>query len=261
MSFRWLSLDVREAVAYMALCRPEAENVVDPELAAEVQDACVQLAADERARAIVIMGQGAHFSAGPFPPPGLLEEATGLSALQDWLARWRAAAAIAAIEKPVVAAINGPAIGQGLELVLACDFRLAAPEARFALPHLAHGLLPWDGGTQRLPRIVGPAWAADLLLTGRQIDAQEALRIGLVHQMVPGAMLLGIAGELARRLASFGPIALRYTKEAVLKGMDLPLEQGLRLEADLNIILQSTRDRAEGIRSFLEKRRPEFRGE
>jgi enoyl-CoA hydratase/carnithine racemase len=170
------------------------------------------------------------------------------------------AQAVASVDRPVIAAINGEAIGPGLELALSCDLRIASDEARFGLPQLSQGFIPWDGGSQRLPRIVGRARALELLLTSRTIDAVEALRIGLVNKVVPAKALLPESQALARQLAAKGPIALRYAKEAVNKGLDLTLEQGLRLEADLYFLLHTTADRIEGVRAFLEKRPPRFRG-
>ena len=161
----------------------------------------------------------------------------------------------------MAALLNGDAIDHGLELALACDLRLAADNARFGMTQVTRGSMPWDGGTQRLPRIVGRAWAADLLLTGRLVDAQEALDIGLVHEVHPSERLPERGEQLARSLAALAPIASRYAKESVLKGMDMTLDQGMRLEMDLNLILQTTLDRAEGIASFLERREPTFRGE
>ncbi|MDP2952803.1 MAG: enoyl-CoA hydratase-related protein, partial [Chloroflexota bacterium] len=144
---------------------------------------------------------------------------------------------------------------------LACDIRLAASGARLGLPHADFGLMPRDGGSQRLPRIVGRAKALEMLLTGAAIDADEAYRIGLVSRVVPPEQLLSDAEALARSIAEKGPIALRYVKEAVNKGLDLTMSQGLRLEADLYFLLQTTHDRTEGIRAFREKRPPQFKGE
>ena len=173
----------------------------------------------------------------------------------------RVASTVAALESPVIAAINGPAIGQGLELALACDLRIAAEGARLAMPQVPAGVLPWDGGTQRLPRIVGRGRAMEMLMTGREVDAWEALAMGLVHQVVPQGELAGRVQAVAESIAAAAPVAIRYTKEAVLRGVDMDIEAGLRLEADLNILLQSTADRAEGARSFLERRVPRFRGQ
>ena len=167
---------------------------------------------------------------------------------------------MAGIPIPVIAAINGDAMDQGLEMALACDLRVAVEDAGLGITDLSRGVVPWDGGTQRLPRLVGRGMAMEMLLTGRVLDAREALKVGLVHHVVPCEQLDGAVGKLAATLAGKAPIALRYAKEAVMKGMDGPMEQGMRLEADLSILLQRTADRAEGIASFLEKRCPRFAG-
>ena len=157
---------------------------------------------------------------------------------------------------PVLVALNGDATGSGLELALAGDLRVCVPSAKFSFPGLERGAMPKDGGTQRLPRLVGPAWAKDMLLTGRSVDANEALSIGLVNRVSED--ITETVAELSAQITGGSPIGVRYAKEAVGKGIDLTLEQGLRLEADLNVILQSTSDRSEGLRSFLEKRPPKF---
>jgi len=159
---------------------------------------------------------------------------------------------------PVLVALNGDATGSGLELALAGDLRVCVPSAKFSFPGLERGAMPKDGGTQRLPRLVGPAWAKDMLLTGRSVDANEALSIGLVNRVSED--ITETIAELSAQITGGSPIGVRYAKEAVGKGIDLTLEQGLRLEADLNVILQSTSDRAEGLKSFLEKRPPKFIG-
>jgi enoyl-CoA hydratase/carnithine racemase len=168
--------------------------------------------------------------------------------------------AIADIEQPVIAAINGDALDIGLEIVLSCDIRIASAKARFVMPQVAEGFVPSEGGTQRLPRIIGRGKALELLLTGITITASEALEMGLVSRIVPPGALAGEVTKLAETIAAKGPIALRYLKEAVLKGMDMTLEQGLKLEADLYFLLHTTSDRTEGITSFLEKRTPKYKG-
>ena len=157
---------------------------------------------------------------------------------------------------PVLVALNGDATGSGLELALAGDLRVCVPSAKFSFPGLERGAMPKDGGTQRLPRLVGPAWAKDMLLAGRSVDANEALSIGLVNRVSED--ITETIAELSAQITGGSPIGVRYAKEAVGKGIDLTLEQGLRLEADLNVILQSTSDRSEGLKSFLEKRPPKF---
>jgi enoyl-CoA hydratase len=167
---------------------------------------------------------------------------------------------IADLDRPVITGIEGDAIGLGLELALACDIRIAANTAQFGFPHIKEGLIPWDGGTQRLARVVGKAKAMEMILTGELMDADEARRIGLVSKVVPHDAVITTAMDMAREMASKGPVALRYAKEAIKKGMDVTLEQGLRLEADLYFLLHTTKDRTEGITAFREKRTPEFEG-
>ena len=211
-------------------------------------------------RAVIVRSAGTDFGAGwsaaalaePEGVPGLPPLAAGIEAL-------------AAIPQPVIAAIAGRAYSAGLEVALACDVRIAADSASFAMPDTAAGSVPRGGGTQRLPRAVGRAQALRLLLSGEIIDAAEARRIGLVSRVVPSHGPVGdldaLALSLARAIASRGPIATRLAKEAVHRGAEMTLEQALRYETDLTVILQSTADRAEGIRAFQEKREPLFRGE
>lgn len=168
---------------------------------------------------------------------------------------------ISRLDVPVLAAIHGDAIGQGLELALACDLRIASEDSRFGLTQVRAGSVPWDGGTQRLSRLVGKARAIEMILTGEVIDAGEAARIGLVSRIVPGGEVMTTVMGLAREMASRAPIAVKYAKETICKGMDMTLEQGLRLEADLYFLLHTTRDRTEGIQAFRNKRTPQFRGE
>lgn len=168
--------------------------------------------------------------------------------------------ALAALPQPTVAAIEGRAHSAGLELALACDIRVCAEGATFAMPETGLGMVPMGGGTQRLPRAVGRAHGLRLLLTGEQVDAAEALRIGLVSRVVPAGEAASAAAAIASAIATKGPIATRYAKEAVARGMDAPLQQGLRAELDMTVILQSTADRAEGVQAFVERREPHFEG-
>ena len=170
------------------------------------------------------------------------------------------AAPIAKLDIPVIISINGYAIGQALELALAADIRIASETSHFGLHYINAGMIPWDGGTQRLSRLVGGAKALELILTGEIINAQEAHRIGLVNQVIYAKDLMPVVIDMAHKMASKGPIALRYAKEAIHKGMELTLEQGMRLEADLYFLLHTTRDRTEGISTFQEKRPPRFEG-
>jgi enoyl-CoA hydratase/carnithine racemase len=167
---------------------------------------------------------------------------------------------IAGLDRPTVAAINGGAFGHGLELAMACDMRIVSSSSRFGLPHIREGLIPQDGGTQRLPRLVGKGKALEMILTGESIDAGEALRIGLVNIVQPPEDVMKKALELARDMSSKAPISMRFVREAIYKGMDLTLDQGLRMEGDLYLLLHSTQDRVHGIESFKKKQKPSFQG-
>ena len=231
---------------------------MDRRLAAELRSVLECLAADDNLRLAVLTAAGPVFSTGRDEAP------SGASAAETaaWTKGMRVASALAELPVPVIVALNGDATDHGLELALAGDLRLAVAGAKFGFSMLSPGTFPWDGATQRLPRLVGPAWARDLLLTGRILDADEALAIGLVNRVADDQdQLCAMTNALAGSVCAGGPVAARYAKEAIRKGTDLTLEQGLRLEADLNIILQSTADRVEGINSFLERRSPEFKGE
>ena len=244
---RTVTLAIEEHVATVTLDRPASGNSVNELMASELRETCESVDADPDVRVVLLTGRGDAFCLGT-DGPGPVDDL-------------RAAAAVAAVRKPVIAVLNGDAVDQGLEIALACDIRVASTCARLGLTHLARGAIPWDGGTQRLPRLVGIGRAMDMLLTSRLLDAGEALEAGLVNELAEAADLRTRARALAGTVAGQGPIAARYLKEALLKGADMTLEQGLRLEADLNIILQSTADRAEGIRSFLERRSPLYRNE
>jgi enoyl-CoA hydratase/carnithine racemase len=161
---------------------------------------------------------------------------------------------------PVVTSLQGNIVSAGLELALCADIRIAADDARFSLPELSQGLLPLSSGSQRLTRIAGRSVASSMLLLGEELDATAALRCGLVSRVVPAKDLAREAEALAARVAERGPVALRYAKEAVHQGIEMSLDQGLRLELDLSIVLQTTADRAEGVKAFLEKRKPNFEG-
>ena len=224
-----------------------AEGRPGPGLAADLDAICDELNYDTQIRAAVITGSGPAFC-------------RDIAANRRAQAGFSLATPVASLNCPVIAAINGDAAGIGLELALACDIRIAAKTARFSFPGIERGLIPSDGATQRLPRLVGRAKAMELMLTGEAITAAGALRIGLVSRVVPSKELLNTALEMGREMAGKAAMALRYCKEAVYKGLDMTLAQGLQLEGDLYFLLHTTEDRTEGITAFKEKRRPKFKG-
>jgi len=250
-------------IGNITLNRPEAQNAITQQMTYELKDTCCQINQDTGVYVVIVTGAGETFCCG-----NELERARArgkvevpLPNLKDVIREYSVATSLASIKRPVVAAINGDALGQGLELALSCDIRLASQKAHFSLPQVSMGLIPMDGGTQRLPRLVGRSKAIELILSAETIDAEEALAIGLVNKVVAEEDLASHVEAVAKAIASKGPVALQYAKEAVNRGLDLTLNQGLRLEVDLYSLLQTTHDRQEGIKAFLEKRRPEFRGQ
>lgn len=245
MPYRTIKHIVKNHIANITLNRPKDGNAVNLEMAQELQEVCRAINGDNGIYVVTLTGSGDVFCAG-----GDVQKAGQLYP----------AAAVAAIDRPVIAAVNGDALGEGMEIALAADIRIASDKARFSLPQVAGGIIPADGGTQRLPRIVGRGKALELLMTADIIKAAAALEIGLVSRVVPPEALAAELQKLAETVAAKGPIALRYLKEAIIKGMDMTMEQGLRLEADLYFLLHTTADRTEGIKSYLEKRKPDYKG-
>ena len=256
MDYHTINYEKTDHLAIITLNRPDTGNAIDVQMAGELAQVCGSIKEDEDIRVIVVTAAGRDvFSNGT--DPSALDAGENRQAM---ITRLSTAAMLESIELPIIAAINGSALGQGLELVLACDFRFCSEQAQFGMPQVSRGEIPWDGGTQRLARIVGRGKAMEMILLGESLDATEALRIGLVNKVVPADELQNKTMDLARSIASKGPVALRYAKEAIYKGMDVTLEQGLRLEADLYYLLHTTNDRIEGIQAFQEKRSPKFEG-
>ncbi len=246
-TLRGLRVQVADRVAWLTLSRPHAGNRITPPLAQELCRVAADIEEDDTIVAVVVAAEGPSFC-------------LGVDAGSDWEGGIDWVDAIGQLTCPVIAAIQGDAVAEGLELALACDLRFASDRACFTMPQLYAGRLPSHGGTQRLPRTVGRTCALDLLLTGRRLTASEAERSGLVSRVVPHRRFASELRGAVRALAAKGPIALRYAKEAVLKGSDLTLDQGIRLEEDLYALLQTTADRREGVDAFVHKRTPAFRG-
>lgn len=259
MRYRRISCQVSEFRAAIRLPPSNGGCAIDEDTAAELRDCCHELLFEDSVRVVTITGFGDGFAIGRLQPPADVASAP-VQDRMDWIDRMGAAAAIAKLPMPTIAILNGDAVAHGLEVAMAADLRIAAETARLGIGNLLDCGFPYDGGTQRLPRLVGPGIARDMLFTGRTLSAQEALAAGLVNRVGPADELEHVAEQLAQQVASAAPVASRYAKEAVWASGDLSMTQGLRLEADLSVILHSTEDRAEGLRSFVEKRAPQFEG-
>ncbi len=258
---RYQTIECERTRFQAKLTLPDAgpDVTIDETVAEEIIDCCRELSLDDELRMVTITGGGDTFATGRERLPGELKDAD-LAARAAWFKRMGAADAVAGLPMPVLAILNGDATAHGLEIALAADLRIAADGARLGAGEPRRVGFPFDGMTQRLPRLAGPALARDMLLTGRTLSAAEALDFGLVNRVASRDALEETAAEIAGQIVAAAPIAARYAKEAVAAAGDLPLAQGLRLEADLSIILQSTDDRAEGLRSFAERRPPRFTG-
>ena len=236
----------------VAVVRLDAESFVEDcfaDTSYALSDFCAEISSKEDVCVFaILMNAKKSFTEGKI---GDAWESTGVPSPVD---------CISALQIPVIIGMDGYVLGEDLELALACDVRVAAPESYFGFPGIHKGYVPSQGGTQRLPRLVGKGMALEMILTGAVIDVNTSQRIGLVSRIAKGEKLNSEVMNMATEMSQKSPISLRYSKEAINKGMDLTLEQGIRLEADLYYLMHTTRDRSEGIRAFQEKRPPEFKG-
>jgi enoyl-CoA hydratase len=259
MSLTSLLYDVQDGVARVTINRPDKLNALNATVIAELADAVGHIEGDEAVRGVILTGAGSKaFAAGAD-----IAELVGQGPMQGKaraLAGQRMMRRLERCGKPVIAAVNGFALGGGCELAMACHLRVASDTAKFGQPEVKLGLGPGYGGTVRLPRLVGKGRALELLLTGASIDAQEAYRIGLVNRVVPADRLLAESEQLLGSILEQAPLAVRLVLEAVETGFDLTVDEALLLEANHFGLLSSTADMQEGTAAFLAKRKPDFRG-
>jgi enoyl-CoA hydratase len=247
-------------IATITLSRPDQLNALSPALLKELEAALDQADADNEVRVILITGKGNYFCTG-FDPKESTESSTASPFEPSWTDQGTGILSkLENLEKPVIAAINGPALGVGFELCLACDLRVASETAAFGFPEIELATMPGAGGTQRLPRLAGIAKAKEMLYFGKTINGQEAYNFGLINMVTPLDQLTDAAREMAKELASKSPVALKMVKQAINLGMDAHLSTGLELEKRLSKLLTCTNDAEEALRASAEKRKPKFTG-
>jgi enoyl-CoA hydratase/carnithine racemase len=259
MTYEAIRYDASDGVATVTLNRPEVHNAMNAAMRRDLWRCFEGLVTDDAVRVVIVTGAGDRaFSAGAdireFTAPQVP------TVFREQRRRVEFRSLIERCPQAIIAAIGGHCFGGGLELALACDIRIASADSRLGLTEVDLAIIPGGGGTQRLPRLIGRGKALEMILTAARIDAAEAARIGIVERVVPAGEALKAARELAATLAAKAPVALRYAKEAVVKGLELPLTDGLRLENDLATLLRTTEDRVEGAKAFLEKRKPRWQG-
>lgn len=257
-SYKTIRLDKKEGVGYLTLNRPEVRNAFNQEMIDELGDALRHIEKEEEIRVLIITGAGKAFQAGAD-----IAELSVMAPME--ILRWnegivRINAALEKLRQPVIAAINGAAMGGGLELAISCTLRIIAESAKMAIPEVKLGIIPGTGGTQRLPRLIGKGRAAELLLTGEIINAQDAYHMGLVNKVAPDNKVVEAAEEMAHRIMSNAPIAVEMAKDALEIGKDLPLEHAVQYSQKNCVTCFSTEDMKEGMTAFLEKRKANFKG-
>jgi enoyl-CoA hydratase len=260
--------EVKDKIAWIILNRPESMNAVNREMQQDFIRFCQEANDDKDVQVVIFRGNGEKaFSVGgdlKDRARGALD-VTGVSPLESRQARFAPgvhtpAQAIAAVRKPTIQLAHGYTVGTGLLMGLACDIRIAAENAKLGLSEVRRGFMPASGGTQRMARLVGIAKALEICMSGELVDAREAYRIGLVNRLVPYEELIPAGEQMANSFIKSAPLAVRYIKEAIYKGSELSLEQGLRLESDLAAMVLTTEDSKEGPRAFVEKRAPVWKG-
>jgi len=256
MPYQTIQVSTEDTIAVITLHRPDVLNALNQVMMSELAEALEACDRDDAVRCVILTGSDRAFAAGADIHE--FRAMTPVQMLQQY--RFQQWERIRRFPKPLIAAVGGYCLGGGNELAMLCDIIIAAETARFGQPEINLGLMPGAGGTQRLPRAVGMRRAMELILTGRQLSAQQACEWGLVNKVVPAEVLLDEARALAREIAAKPPVAVRLAKEAILKSQDTPLDVGLDHERRLFYLLFSTEDTREGVDAFLNKRKAEFKG-
>lgn len=258
MAYETIIVEIEEGIATITLNRPEVLNALNNQVFIELGEAAEKLSADDSVRVVIITGGDKVFAAGADIKQMAL--ATAVDVSTSGRPSLKTYNLIENMHKPVIAAIAGYALGGGCELTLAADVRIAADNAQFGLPEIKLGILPGGGGTQRLPRLIGAGKAKELIFSGDFISAEEALRVGLVNKVVPADQLLTEAKKMAKKFAAKGAVALYLAKTCVNEGLRMDLEMGLQYEHKCFSLLFATEDQKEGMKAFIEKRKPNFQG-
>lgn len=257
MTYTKLIIEKKEKVCIVSINNPQTLNALNSAVLEELDRAFSEIAADDGISAVILTGAGKAFVAGAdISQMSTMNAAQGKAFGEYGAAVFRK---IELLDKPVIAAVNGYALGGGCELAMCCDIRIASAKAKFGQPEVGLGITPGFSGTQRLPRIVGPGKAKELIYTAGIIDAAEACRIGLVNKVTEPEALMDEAMEMAAKIASKAPIAVKYSKHAINKGMQTDMDTAISIEADLFGLCFSSEDQKEGMKAFLEKRAPDFK--
>ena len=256
MGYEFILVERQAPIATITLNRPKVLNALSPELMAEVSEALTELDEDEAIRAVVLTGGQRVFAAGA-DIGDMAERSPVEQLLRDQTGRW---SKLTSFTKPLIAAVNGYALGGGSEVALMCDLIVAGDTARFGQPEVNLGIIPGGGGTQRWPRLAGKHVAMEMVLLGTQISAQRAHELGLVNWVVPPEATIDFAQRIARQLAEKPPLAVRLGKESVNRALETTLAEGLAVERKNFYFLFASEDQKEGMKAFLEKRKGEFKG-
>ncbi|MBO8168126.1 MAG: enoyl-CoA hydratase/isomerase family protein [Thermoanaerobacteraceae bacterium] len=258
MVYENLLWEIKEGIGYLTLNRPQSLNALNNAVLQELSGLLDEIAENNEVEVVVVTGAGKAFIAGADIKE--MAEKTALEAREFSALGHEVMLKLENLPQPTIAAVNGYALGGGLELAMACDMRVASKKAKFGQPEVGLGVIPGFGGTQRLPRLIGKAFASEMLYTGGMYDAEQAYQMGLVNRVVEPEELMDSVEELARQIMSKGKIAVQLAKSAVVNGLDMDLDSALAYEKEIFALCFATEDQKEGMRAFINKEKPQFKG-